>query len=317
VQRYAEFLTALSTSRPPSLVWAATPYLNALAALPTARALDVPLVYDVRGFPDLTLAAERPTARNALEHAVRRAETRCMREADLVLTLSETMQREIVRRGVDEERVRVIPHAVDVPLASDSEVVERLRDSLGLRDKLIAGHASTLRDYEGADVLLEALAMAPKARDELVCLIVGDGPARTNLERLARDLDVKDRVVFTGRVPSHEMRAYYELCDLFVVPRKDHEVCRRVTPLKLVEAMAAGRCLVVSSLPALTEAGDGCARSVPPGDPAELSRALHELAEDPQERARLEECARERAACQYSQERLDAALRSVMETLVS
>ena len=59
--------------------------------------------------------------------------------------------------------------------------------------------------------------------------------------------------IFTGRVPMSEVRRYHAVLDLFVVPRTSDRVCQLVTPLKPVEAMASGLCVVASDVGALRE----------------------------------------------------------------
>lgn len=314
IEIYAELAAQLAEDICPALIWAATPHLNGLVGLALRERLNVPLVYDVRGFPDLTWL----TGRGGMEHAarLRAAEARCMREADAVVTLSATMRDEAVARGAQAERVHVLPHAVETgaAVAADADAVE-LRRHLGLEGRMVVGHASTLRSYEGADVLLRAVALAREARDDLACMVMGDGPARAELEPLADDLGVGAATVFAGRVPSEDMAAHYAACDMLAVPRLAAPVCEGVTPLKVVEAMAAGRCVVASALSPLEEATAGAARLVAPGDPGELARALLELAVDTDERARLGRRAREVAGARNAPAELDAAVRRLIAAL--
>lgn len=67
--------------------------------------------------------------------------------------------------------------------------------------------------------LSELIAYFPKASqkiDDLVFLIVGDGPAKTQLERQCEELGIADKVVFTGMIPPTEVHKYYQLADIFV-----------------------------------------------------------------------------------------------------
>lgn len=351
LQLNVELALELAVDVRPALLWAATPHLNGLVGLALRGRLGVPLVYDVRGFPDLTWLTERGAAGErtgrghtgageppgpAPDRAARlgAAEARCMFEADAVVTLSETMRAEIVAHGVDGDRVRVLPHAVevasaDLPATGSGEgsraaaqghaggragAGAQLRRRLGLDDRLVVGHASTLRRYEGADVLLRAVALARQSRDDVGCLVVGDGPARAELERLADELGIERAVRFAGRVDASDMPAHYAACDILAVPRIAAPVCERVTPLKVFEALAAGRPLVASALAPLEEAAAGAARFVAPGDPAALAHELLALAADPAGRARLGARALEAAALNSSA-RLDRALRDLVADL--
>ena len=83
--------------------------------------------------------------------------------------------------------------------------------------------------------------------------VVGDGKFRENLLRLAEELNLQDEVIFVGKVPNEEVQRYYSVIDFFPFPRLNFEVCRLVTPLKPYEAMAMGKPVGVSNIPALKE----------------------------------------------------------------
>jgi phosphatidyl-myo-inositol dimannoside synthase len=125
---------------------------------------------------------------------------------------------------------------------------------------------------------------------DVVCLLVGDGKRREQLEELAASV-AKDAVIFTGRVPHEQVQDYYALMDIFVVPRIDERAARLVTPLKPYEAMAMGLPLVVSDLPVLTELAKPGERGLAfaNGDPAALAHAVETLLSDPDQAKRLAE----------------------------
>ena len=66
------------------------------------------------------------------------------------------------------------------------------------------------------DELINRFAAAVKMRDDFVLLIVGDGPARAELEKQAKELGIANRVIFTGMVPPEKVHEYYQLGDIFV-----------------------------------------------------------------------------------------------------
>ncbi|MBS1219874.1 MAG: glycosyl transferase, group 1 [Proteobacteria bacterium] len=79
-------------------------------------------------------------------------------------------------------------------------------------------------------------------------LLVGGGPQDAALKRQVMTLDLKDRVVFTGRVPHAEVNRYYDLVDVLVYARHPMRLTELVTPLKPLEAMAQGRLMVASDV---------------------------------------------------------------------
>ncbi len=128
----------------------------------------------------------------------------------------------------------------------------------------------------------------------MACLLVGDGGRRAELEALAGRLGITDRVVFTGRVPNAEIGRSYAAIDAFVVPRIDELAARLVTPLKPFEAMALGRPIIVSDLPALTEIAPHEVRGLvfPAGDASGLATTIERSMDRPDERAALADAAR-------------------------
>jgi glycosyltransferase involved in cell wall biosynthesis len=126
-------------------------------------------------------------------------------------------------------------------------------------------------------------------------LLVGDGTTRARVDARVRRAGLQGVVLMPGRVPHDEVVDYYHLIDVFVVPRIDAPIASMVTPLKPLEAMATGRPIVVSRLPALLElVNDGTTGlSYAPGSRAELSARIGELSASPDERARLANAARD------------------------
>jgi glycosyltransferase involved in cell wall biosynthesis len=218
-----------------------------------------------------------------------------MAEADAVVTLSESMRAEIIGRGIPAEKVAVVPNGVDTDIFRARQRPSNLVDRFGLADRFVFGYVSNLdHPREGHELLIHAAIALRRRGVKATALIVGDGYRRSELERAARRLDAGDAVIFTGRVPHQEVLDYYALLDVFVVPRVDERAARLVTPLKPLEAMAAGVPLVTSDLMALREiTGDGeRGRHFPAGDGAGLADVLARLEADPAQRAAMAVAAR-------------------------
>lgn len=103
------------------------------------------------------------------------------------------------------------------------------------------------------------------------------------MKSLVRQLSVQDRVRFTGHIDHAEVSSHYNLIDVFVVPRIRERAASYVTPLKPFEAMAMGRPVVASNLPALAEIIDPPHRGrlFEPEDAESLADAVAELLADP------------------------------------
>jgi glycosyltransferase involved in cell wall biosynthesis len=271
----------------------------ALVGLAVAAHIQRPFVYEVRSFFESTWTSNPAIAETGEPHHRRLAqELRVMLAADAVITIADTMRDELVRRGVPAERIHVAYNGVDPdalgPVPSPDEVAT-LRASLGLGERFVVGYISNLdHPREGHEVLLEATRRLRDRGRDVACLLVGDGGRRAELEALAGRLGITDRVVFTGRVPNVEVGRYYAAIDAFVVPRINELAARLVTPLKPFEAMALGRPMIVSDLPALTEIVPDGARGLvfPAGSVDGLAAAIERSIDRPDERTALAEAGR-------------------------
>ena len=295
-----ELAARLTEQLRPAVLHAASNYANAMIALALGERYGLPVVYEVRGFWEDTWMSRHPNgtdlASSELYRRNRDLETRCMLAADLVVTLGEAMREEIVARGVPAEKVLIVPNAVSEEFLQPLPDATALRAELGIApNEHVVGEVSTLVPHEGIGTLLEATRLLRERGLPVRVLIVGDGPERPALQRQAADLGLGEVAIFTGRVPAAKVREFHALLDVFVVPRTPDRVCQLVTPLKPVEAMASGLCVVTSEVRALAEIikPDVTGALTIPQDPVALADSLELLVCSPDIRRKLGDNARE------------------------
>ncbi|GGK29028.1 hypothetical protein GCM10010965_22360 [Caldalkalibacillus thermarum] len=253
-QAYADQFAQLVLKLKPKVIHAASNFQNALPALQVAKRLGIPCVYEVRGMWQDTQSSKTPGFYLSERYRLhQRYEVYCCQLADRVVAISESLREHLIELGVAADKIEVVPNGVDadrfVPRERDQEIVQRY----ALEDKLVFGFIGSVTPYEGLDYLLKALALLKEKRADFKCLIVGDGPALNELKHLAARLKLDEHVLFVGRVPHDEVQRYYSVIDVFPFPRTKAKVCELVTPLKPYEAMAMGKLVLVSDIPALRE----------------------------------------------------------------
>ncbi|WP_084955660.1 glycosyltransferase family 4 protein [Thermoactinospora rubra] len=316
--RGAEDVTELVRRLRPQVLHAATDHRNGSVAHAVRERTGTPFVYEVRGFLEETWASRDPERIGSERHVLQRErEAFLMREADAVVTLAETMAAEIVERGVPREKIYLAPNAVDDSLLTADYDGEAFRRAYGIADgEVVVGSVSSIVAYEGFATLLRAAAILRDQGTPVRVLIVGDGAERDNLLELAAELRLADAVL-PGRVGPEEALQAQAAIDIFACPREDLQVCRLVTPLKPVEAMALGKPVVLSDLPALAEliGTEGAGVLVPPGDPGELAKALAALREDPAKRAEMGEAGRAEVAAKRTWGRVAETYRDLYGSL--
>lgn len=268
IGRTAQEIVALGRRIGADVVHAHSDHPQAQAAIRAARTLGVPVVYEVRGMLEQTWVSRGGDPDADLVRWSRAAETSCMQAADGVVVLSEAMREDVVGRGVDPDRVTVVPNAVAPGVLADLQtaraddegrrVRERVRADLRLTpDTVLVGCVTTLNHYEGLDVLLEALARvthsSPVGAAPLAALVVGAGPAAEGLAEQAARLGIEDHVHLPGPVRHDRVAEHLLALDVVTLPRRSTPVTRLVPPLKPLEAYAAGRPVLASDLPPLAE----------------------------------------------------------------
>jgi phosphatidyl-myo-inositol dimannoside synthase len=251
-----------------------------VAALVLKRALGLP--YAVYGYgADLTDHAAYP--------GVSRLRRRVLREAEGVVTISDFSADALRREGVDEGRIAKVLMGIDVERFDpriDGGAIRR-RHAIGDRPLLLT--VARLVPRKGHDVVIQALRRIQHKRPDAVYVIVGSGPERVRLERLAEEHGVSGSVIFAGFVADADLPAYYAACDVFVLCSRqigsDFEGGGNVS----LEASATARPVVVGR-----SGGTGehvlhgeTGWLVDPADPEDVAAAVLALLDDRAQAARL------------------------------
>jgi glycosyltransferase involved in cell wall biosynthesis len=219
--------------------------LYLVAGLLLKRRRGVPLLLEVNA----PLVDERMRFGGlALPWLARWAEGVAWRGADKVLPVTQVLAGHVRARGVPAERIVVIPNGINEAHFATAPSPAQARAALGWPDALVLGFTGFVRDWHGVDRVLHWMARAdtpPQAR----LLVVGDGPARAELERLAAQLGLHDRVRFTGVIPRDQVPAHVAAFDIALQPA----VVPYASPLKLFEYLALGKAIVAPRQPNIEE----------------------------------------------------------------
>jgi len=175
-----------------------------------------------------------------------------------------------------------------------------LAEKLGLQPgKRVVGTIGRLHREKGTDVLIQSFSRLAGEMKDLRLVIIGDGPERENLMRLAKGLGLGDRVLFAGFLPEPEK--YLPLFDLFALPSRIEAM-----PVSLMFAMAAGRAVVATAVGAVPELieDNHSGLLVPAEDELQLARAMSRLLADPELSKKLGANARAKAEKEFSIDRM-------------
>ena len=243
-------LTPIVRAERPDVLHAHSPCLTGLAALQVGHRCGVPVVYEMRSSWEDAAVTEGATRQGSLRYRLSRAlETRVLRRAAAVTTICEGLRTEICARGVPGGRVTVIPNAVDVEqFARPPAGSAALRARYAPDGQPLVGFIGSFYNWEGLDLLVTAAGLLRDRGQPCRLLLVGGGAEDERLRAQVAALRLGDQVIFTGRVPHAEVTDWYGALDLLVYPRPPTLLTDLVTPLKPLEAMAAGRPVLASDV---------------------------------------------------------------------
>lgn len=250
ISNYAIMLSVFTANKNANIIHSASNYLNGLSGANAANILNIPSIYEVRGFWEITKASREPNFKNSLEYKLQKQlEIQACEEVTSIIALSEVVKEELVRRGIHKDKIYTVPNGVDTsilkPLNKDINIVEKYN----LNDKFVVGFIGSVVDYEGLGLLVKAAKkIENEYKNRFRYLIVGDGNDLNNIKDELKKNSIEDLFIFTGRVPYEEVEKYYSVIDIACYPRLDWEVCQIVSPKKPFEAMAYGIPIISSSV---------------------------------------------------------------------
>lgn len=255
-----------------------------LAGAMLARRRGLPFLLEVNS----PLAPERAAfGRLRLRRLARWAEHAVWRRADRVLPVTEVLAAMVAEAGVPRERIAVVPNGIDLDAFPEDLVGGEAK-----RSEIVLGFVGFVRDWHGLDGVLRAIAASGDG-PRITLQVVGEGPARPGLERLAEELGIAAQTRFLGLASREAIPALVAGFDIALQPASvDY-----ASPLKVFEYMAAGRAIVAPDQPNIREVltHEQTALLFPPGDAAAMWAAVTRLAGDAALRGRLGAAARAEA----------------------
>ncbi len=231
------------------------------------------------------LAQERAIhGRLVFKRLAERLEQYNWRNADHMYPVTGVIADQIAALGISRAAITINQNGVDLQRYRPGAARHAANSAITL------GFVGFMRSWHGIDTVISLLAEAADARS-MKLVLVGDGPARPELEEQANTLGLRERVVFLGLVQHDRIPEIVGSFDIALQPR----VVAYASPLKIFEYMALGRAIVAPDQPNIREvlSHEQDALLFDPNDPMAMRAAILRLARDPELRARLGNAARE------------------------
>jgi len=229
----------------------------------------------------------------ALPGLARWTEQQTWCNASSVLPVTQVLADQVEQAGVSRERILVIHNGINPQRFSVDDNDVEMRQKLGLEHKLVLGFTGFVREWHRLDRVVELLKPDQNGMQKHL-LLVGDGPARKQIEDRARALGVEHAVTITGVIEREDVSKYVACFDIALQP----DVVEYASSLKLFEYLALGRAIVAPNTANIREilVHEQSALLFEPGEEEGFLRTVERLLEDPELRARIGRGARQTIA---------------------
>jgi len=204
---------------------------------------------------------------------------------DRIVAISESVQKVLRENGVSKETISIIYSCIDRNKFDTLNRDPTIRAKWNIpQDSILIGMIAAFDNYKDYPTFLKAASLALGNRPDLYFLAIGEGELKESMQELAQELNIADRVIFTGFQP--EIEKILSSLDIFVLASKKEGL-----GTSILEAMAAGVPVIGTAsggIPELIKDGEN-GLLVPPSNPEKLKDAILKLANSPELRFRMAE----------------------------
>ncbi|MEO8385756.1 MAG: glycosyltransferase family 4 protein [Betaproteobacteria bacterium] len=236
------------------VVHAHTPFTVARIALVEARKRHIPFVYEKRNLWEESARARGKYSGKWPFFQVAKAVDRWVTvRADAVCTITEALKANTISLGASADRVFVVGNGADISTFAPRMPEPELRSQCLRGGNFVIGFLGSFFSFEGLPMLVEAYASLRPRFPGARLVLVGDGEDRKRVEHLVNKLGVADGVWMVGSIPHSKVPDFYAAMDVLVYPRNPSKLTEMISPLKPLEPMAMGRCVIGSNVGGICE----------------------------------------------------------------
>ncbi len=217
--------------------------LNANIALKLAKKNGIPFVYYI--IDEL----HRLVPQKYFQGLARYIESKNMKNADKVISISEGLREYTVQMGADEGKTQVIRAGVDLERfnLTDRDSVRRKH---GVRDEdVVLLFMGWLYNFSGLKEVAMELARLGKCNIKL--FILGKGDLWDTLQDIKREYKLDTRIIMVRWKPYSDIPKYIAASDICILPAHKNDIMKNIVPIKVYEYMAAGKPVIATKLPGI------------------------------------------------------------------
>ncbi|MBA3614246.1 MAG: glycosyltransferase family 4 protein [Nitrospirales bacterium] len=292
-------IAALFGPRPDVLFVESQPLSLGIVGLCMKWIRGVPYIYHV---PDLQIDVARQMGFIKSEAFLRlalRLENLFLKKSWKVSTVTHRFIRHFEERGLPRTQITFLPNGADTRFLCPKHPCPELLDRWKLREKTVFVYVGTHAYYHGLDTLIHAAKLLHDHKD-LVFLMIGNGPERSRIIQLAKDLKLTN-VVF-GQSPYEEMDRLYSISYASIATLRDLEVANQMRLSKVFPSLSCGVPVIYAGLGEASDVirDNHCGMTVDPENPEKLAAAIEQLASDRAGRDSMGKAGRHLVEADYS-----------------
>lgn len=168
------------------------------------QGINIPIVTTLHG-TDITLVGKDPTYEPVVSYSIN--------HSDAVTAVSESLRQDTIRNFHIKRPIHVIPNFIDFSRFTKQKK-EHFKKAIAPNNEKILVHTSNFRKVKRVEDVVRVFTIVAKQIPSKL-LLIGDGPERTNIERMCRESDVCERITFLGK--QEQVEEILSVCDLFLL----------------------------------------------------------------------------------------------------
>lgn len=216
-------------------------FFTACAACMASAAKRCPWIFEVRDLWPESIKAVGAMRDSFTLRWLEKLELFLYRQADAVVAVTAAFRQNLVQRGVDEKKIKVVTNGVDLFRFQRRSKVRDLEEKLGLRGKFVAGYIGTHGLAHSLETIVDAAASLESDANgaDFVFLLLGDGANKDKIRQRASEKALRN-IIFLDSVAKKDVIRHWSVLDVSIVHLKKSELFRSVIPSKIFESMAMG-----------------------------------------------------------------------------
>ncbi len=190
----------------------------------------------------------------------KKIEARNICTADLVISINEMLREYTIQMGANRSKTMVIRAGIDSEHYDPQKIDGReIRKRYRLNeDDIVLFFMGWLYDFSGLKEVATDLAKIKDKKSNIKMLIVGDGDAYEDLQRIREQNNLNDHIILAGKQLYENLPMYIAAADICLLPAYNNEIMRDIVPIKMYEYMAMGKPVISTKLPGvMKEFGEG------------------------------------------------------------